>query len=172
MKIKKFIIVLVASLVTFKSFAEDQKTENLDLFMGKWIVNCSSNSSENGKNCSLERSLFIDNERKKKLVTISMQTKSSSKNIRFILVSPLGTLVQSGVKIGFDDKLISKSPYGFNVCQQFGCITSMMVKKETLERFKKSDNLNLEYIGAKGQKIEIKFSLGGFEKEFQKIANN
>ena len=58
------------------------------------------------------------------------------------------------------------------VCQKIGCITSMMVKKETLERFKKSDNLNLEYIGSKGQKIEIKFSLDGFQKEFQKIVNN
>ena len=48
----------------------------------------------------------------------------------------------------------------------------MMVKKETLERFKKSNNLNLEYIGAKGQKIEIKFSLDGFSKEFKKITNN
>ena len=101
-----------------------------------------------------------------------MQTKSSSESVRFVLVSPLGTLIQSGVKIGFDDKLISKNPYGFNLCQQFGCITSMMVKKETLERFKKSNNLNLEYIGAKGQKIEIKFSLDGFSKEFKKITNN
>tara|TARA_B100001057_G_C22511553_1_gene818109 strand:- start:252 stop:767 length:516 start_codon:yes stop_codon:yes gene_type:complete len=170
-KIKKFIIILAIYLAAHSSFAEDKHTENLDLFMGAWLTNCSSNSGENEKNCALERSLFIDKKRTKKLITISMQTKSST-DVRFILVSPLGTLVQSGVKIGFDDKLISKSPYGFNICQQFGCITSMMVKKETLERFKKSDNLNLEYIGAKGQKIEIKFSLSGFEKEFQKIANN
>ena len=32
---------------------------------------------------------------------------SDSENVRFVLVSPLGTLVQSGVKIGFDDKLIA-----------------------------------------------------------------
>ena len=172
MKIKKFIIILAINLASLSSFAEDQHTENLDLFMGTWLTNCSSNSSENEKNCALERSLFIDKERTKKLITISMITKSSSTGVRFILVSPLGTLVQSGVKIGFDDKLISNSPYGFNICQQIGCITSMMVKKETLERFKKSDNLNLEYIGAKGQKIEIKFSLDGFGKEFKKIANN
>mgnify|MGYP001335894081 CR=1 FL=1 len=172
MRLKIYFIALAFTLSSLSTLANESQKENLDLFMGKWIINCSSSSNENGKNCALERSLFIDKKRKKKLITISMQTKSSSTGVRFILVSPLGTLVQSGVKIGFDDKLISKNPYGFNVCQQFGCITSMMVKKETLERFKKSDNLNLEYIGAKGQKIEIKFSLGGFEKEFQKIANN
>ena len=172
MKIKKFLTVLAITFALLSLAVAEQKTENLDLFMGTWLINCSSNSNENKKNCALERSLFIDKERKKKLITISMQTKSSSESVRFVLVSPLGTLIQSGVKIGFDDKLISKNPYGFNLCQQFGCITSMMVKKETLERFKKSNNLNLEYIGAKGQKIEIKFSLDGFSKEFKKIINN
>ena len=76
-----------------------------------------------------------------------------------------------GVKIGFDDKLTSENAYAFNVCEKIGCITSMMVKKETLERFKKSNNLDLKYVGAKGQKIEIKFNLNGFEKEFKKIEN-
>ena len=172
MNIKKFIIVLIFTFLPLISLAEDLKTENLELFMGKWISNCSSNSNENEKNCTLERSLFIDNERKKKLITIAMKTKSSSENVRFVLVSPLGTLVQSGVKIGFDDKLISEKAYGFNVCQVIGCITTMMVKKETLEKFKKSSYLNLEYIGSKSQKIEIKFSLDGFQKEFQEITNN
>ena len=169
MKIKKIIIILIITYLPLISFAEDLTTENLELFMGKWISNCSTNSNENKKNCALERSLFIDNERKKKLITIAMRTNSSSENVRFVLVSPLGTLVQSGVKIGFDDKLISQKAYGFNVCQVIGCITSMMVKKETLEKFKKSNYLNLEYIGSGGQKIEIKFNLDGFEKEFKKI---
>ena len=170
MKINKIIILLFITLVSFNSFAENQKSENLDLFVGKWIINCSSNSEENKKNCALERSLFIDKERKNKLITISMLTKSSSKGVRFVLVSPLGTLIQSGVKIGFDGKLINDKPYGFNVCQQYGCITSMMVKKDTLERFKKSDYLDLNYVGSKGQKIEVRFSLDGFENEFKKIS--
>ena len=81
----------------------------------------------------------------------------------------------SGV-IGFESllpltlKLINDKPYGFNVCQQYGCITSMMVKKDTLERFKKSDYLDLNYVGSKGQKIEVRFSLDGFENEFKKIS--
>ena len=171
MKFKKYIIALIITFATINSFAEDPKTENLDLFMGKWNTYCSPDSNENKKNCALERSLFIDEERKKKLISIIIRTKTSSKDVGFTLVSPLGTLIKSGVKIGFDGKLISKNGYGFNICHIKGCVTSMMVKKETLERFKKSDNLNLEYIGAKGQKIEIKFSLVDFEKEFKKISN-
>ena len=171
MKIKKYLIVLAFTLSTFSSIAEDSKNENLNLLMGKWITNCSSKSDKNGKNCSLERSLYIDKEKKRKLTTMIIQTNTSSKTVRFILISPLGTLIQSGVKIGFDDKLTSKNAYAFNICEKIGCITSMMVKKETLERFKKSNNLDLEYVGAKGQKIQIKFNLNGFEKEFKKIEN-
>ena len=172
MKIKIYLIALTVTLASFSSLADESKTKNLDLFVGKWITNCSSNSDQNNKNCTLERSLFIDQEKKKKLITIIMHTNTSSEAVRFTLISPLGTLIQSGVKIGFDNKLIRKNGYAFNICEKIGCITSMMVKKETLERFKKSDNLNLEYIGSKGQKIGIKFSLGGFQKEFQKITNN
>lgn len=167
MKVLKFIIVFILIAVPQNLFAEDLKTNNSKLFMGKWIVNC---SPTNKKKCALERSVFIDQKMKKKLITIIMQTKSPSKDVRFVLISPLGTLITSGVKIGFDGKFISDKAYAFNICQQIGCITSMMVKKETLDKFKKASDLNLEYIGANGQKINVKFSLEGFTKEFKKIS--
>ena len=166
MKIIKLIIILVVILVPQNLFAEDLKTENLKLFMGKWFVNC---SPDNEKKCALERSVFIDKEMKKKLITIIMQTELPSKDLRFVLISPLGTLITSGVKIGFDGKFINDKAYSFNICRQIGCITSMMVKKETLELFKKANNLNLGYVGANGQKININFELNGFTKELQKI---
>ena len=45
---------------------------------------------------------------------------------RFELISPLGTSIPQGVKIGFDGKFVSEKPYGFNICRQNGCITSMI----------------------------------------------
>ena len=166
MKVIKFIIILVVILTPQNLLAEDFKTKNLKLFMGKWITNC---SSDNEKKCAIERSVFIDKEMKKKLITVIMQTESPSKDVRFILISPLGTLIPSGVKIGFDGKFINDKAYSFNICRQIGCITSMMVKNETLERFKKANDLNLEYVGANGQKININFELNGFTKELKKI---
>ena len=147
MKILRFIAVLTFFL-SFQNLLAEEK--NSKIYEGKWVINCSSDSKENEKKCALERSVFIDQEMKKKLITIIMQTNLTSKAVRFILISPLGTLIPSGVKIG--------------------CITSMMVKKETLDRFKKADELNLEYVGTNGQKININFSLDGFAKEFQKIS--
>ena len=167
MKILNFFILLIIILVPKDLMAEDPKIENLKLFMGEWIVNC---SSENEKECALERSVFIDSDMKKKLITVIMQKKSTSKDVRFVLISPLGTLIPSGVKIGFDGKFINDKAYAFNVCQQIGCITSMLVKEETLDRFKSADNLNLEYVGPNRQKININFDLNGFTKEFQKIS--
>ena len=166
MKIFKFIVLFVVFLSNQNLFANEKSSK---IYEGKWIINCSSKSKENEKECALERSIFIDQEMKKKLITIIMQTKLPSKNVRFVLISPLGTLIPSGVRIGFDGKFISEKRYGFNICQKIGCITSMMVKKETLDRFKKAKELNLEYVGANGQKINVNFSLDGFTKEFQKI---
>lgn len=166
MKIIKLIIILLVILIPQNLFADDLKAENLELFMGKWSTNC---ASDNENKCALERSVFIDKEMKKKLITVIMQTELPSKKVRFVLISPLGTLIPSGVKIGFDGKFISDKAYSFNICRLIGCITSMMVKDETLERFKKANDLNLEYVGANGQKININFDLKGFTKELEKI---
>ena len=168
MKLIKFLIIFNIVFISQNLFAEEIN-KNMKIFEGKWIVNC---ISENEKECALERSIFLDKQKKRKLITIIMKTKSSSKNIRFVLISPLGTLISSGVKIGFDGKFVSKKGYAFNICRKLGCITSMMVKEETLDKFKKADNLNLEYVGANGQKINISFSLDGFKKEFKKIIVN
>ena len=166
MKIFKFIVLLIIFFYYQNLFAEEKNSE---IYEGKWIINCSPKSKENEKECSLERSVFIDQELKKKLITIIIQKKLSSNDVRFVLISPLGTQITYGVKIGFDGKFINDKGYGFNICQKIGCITSMMFKKETLDRFKKAGKLNLEYVGANGQKINVNFSLDGFAKEFQKI---
>tara|TARA_Y100000816_G_C26026888_1_gene537409 strand:+ start:358 stop:864 length:507 start_codon:yes stop_codon:yes gene_type:complete len=168
MKIIKFLIIFITIFISQNLFAEEIN-KNMKIYEGKWIVNC---ISENEKECTLERSIFLDEQKKRKLITIIIQTKSTTKNTRFILISPLGTLISSGVKIGFDNKFISEKGYAFNICRKLGCITSMMVKKETLEKFKKAGSLNLEYVGANGQKINISFSLDGFKKEFKKIIIN
>ena len=168
MKLIKFLIIFNIVFISQNLFAEEIN-KNMKIYEGKWIVNC---ISENEKECALERSIFLDKQKKRKLITIIMKTKSSSKNIRFVLISPLGTLISSGVKIGFDGKFVSEKGYAFNICRKLGCITSMMVKEETLDKFKKADNLNLQYVGANGQTINISFSLDGFKKEFKKIIIN
>ena len=70
MKFYKSIIILIFIFVPLKLYSEEPKIQNLELFMGKWIINC---SSENEKKCALERSIFLEKEMKNKLVTIVMQ---------------------------------------------------------------------------------------------------
>ena len=166
MKILKFLIILITIFAAINVQAEDRTFKTYE---GEWISNC---SADDKKQCVLERSVFVDKEMKQKLVTIAMQTKSGSDDVRFVLISPLGTVIPQGVKIGFDGKFISEKPYGFNICRQNGCITSMMVKDETLSKFQKGNEMNLEYVAPNGQKININLGLNGFSKEFKKIASN
>jgi invasion protein IalB len=166
MKIIKFLIIFITFFAPINLLAEEN---NSKLYEGEWISNC---SADDKKQCVLERSVFLDKEMKQKLVTIAMQTRSGSDDVRFVLVSPLGTSIPQGVKIGFDGKFISEKPYGFNICRQNGCITSMMVKDETLSKFQKGNEMNLEYVAPNGQKININLGLNGFSKEFKKIASN
>ena len=173
MHLNRYLILFVILILTSsKSLANEEKNQDLQMFVGDWVTNCSSASTDSEKICTLERSMFVDQNFRNKLVTIVMQTRSSSKDIQFTLVSPLGTLIQQGVKIGFDEKLLNDNAYAFNVCQQLGCVTSFKIENDILNRFKKGNTLDLEYISPANQKIKIKFNLDGFTKAFEKIAQN
>jgi len=169
---KKILILLFAILLFQNLSISEEKNQDIKMFVGQWLTNCSSQSKDAEKICTLERIIFADQKQKSKLASVIFQTSSKKNITQFTLLSPLGTLIQAGVKIGFDEKLLNEKAYAFNLCQQVGCITSFPINNEVLTRFKKGKNLDLEYISPINQKIKIKFNLNGFTKAYEKIAQN
>lgn len=169
---KKFLFFITSFLLLNTLAHTKEENKDIQMFVGQWLTNCSSQSKDAEKICTLERSVFADQNQRSKLASVIFQTSSKRNNTQFTLLSPLGTLIQAGVKIGFDEKLLNEKAYAFNLCQQVGCITSFPVDKNVLDRFKKGKNLDLEYISPTNQKIKIKFNLDGFTKAFDKIAQN
>jgi len=170
--VKKFLFFITTFLLLNTLAHTKEENKDIQMFVGQWLTNCSSQSKDAEKICTLERSIFADQNQRSKLASVIFQTSSKRNNTQFTLLSPLGTLIQAGVKIGFDEKLLNEKAYAFNLCQQVGCITSFPVDKNVLDRFKKGKNLDLEYISPTNQKIKIKFNLDGFTKAFDKIAQN
>ena len=169
---KKFLFFITTFLLLNTLAHTKEENKDIQMFVGQWLTNCSSQSKDAEKICTLERSIFADQNQRSKLASVIFQTSSKRNSTQFTLLSPLGTLIQAGVKIGFDEKLLNEKAYAFNLCQQVGCITSFPVDKNVLDRFKKGKNLDLEYISPTNQKIQIKFNLDGFTKAFDKIAQN
>ena len=169
---KKFLFFITTFLLLNTLAHTKEENKDIQMFVGQWLTNCSSQSKDAEKICTLERSIFADQNQRSKLASVIFQTSSKRNSAQFTLLSPLGTLIQAGVKIGFDEKLLNEKAYAFNLCQQVGCITSFPVDKNVLDRFKKGKNLDLEYISPTNQKIKIKFNLDGFTKAFDKIAQN
>ena len=169
---KKFLFFITTFLLLNTLAHTKEENKDIQMFVGQWLTNCSSQSKDAEKICTLERSIFADQNQRSKLASVIFQTSSKRNSAQFTLLSPLGTLIQAGVKIGFDEKLLNEKAYAFNLCQQAGCITSFPVDKNVLDRFKKGKNLDLEYISPTNQKIKIKFNLDGFTKAFDKIAQN
>ncbi len=165
MNFKKYVLFIFLNIVILsQSFGEDTK-----IFVGEWVTNCSDSTNDNQKICVLQRTMYVDKDLKKKLVTMGIQTKSSSNEIRFNLISPLGSLIQAGVRINFDEIPLSKKAFAFHVCERNGCITSIKFEKKILEKFKKAKSLNLEYVSRDNQKISIKISLAGFSKAYKSL---
>ena len=169
---KKFLFFITTFLLLNTLAHTKEENKDIQMFVGQWLTNCSSQSKDAEKICTLERSIFADQNQRSKLASVIFQTSSKRNSAQFTLLSPLGTLIQAGVKIGFDEKLLNEKAYAFNLCQQVGCITSFPVDKNVLDRFKKGKNLDLEYISPTNQKIIIKFNLDGFTKAFDKISQN
>lgn len=170
MNFKKSILYIFFSIfILSQSFAEDTKNKDFKIFPGEWETNCSTSTTDDQKICLLQRSMFVDKDLKKKLVTIGIQTKSSTEDIRFNLVSPLGTLTQAGVKINFDQNPLSEKAFAFHICKKNGCITSIKFEQSILQKFKKAEILNLEYVTPDNQKISIKVSLAGFSKAYKSL---
>src|SRR6056300_1099245 len=171
--IKKIITLsLLTTFFTTQLVYSNEKNQDIKMFVGQWLTNCSSQSKDAEKICTLERSIFADQNQRSKLASVVFQTSSKRDKAQFTLLSPLGTFIQAGVKIGFDEKPLNEKAYAFNLCQQVGCITSFPIDQNVLDRFKKGKNLDLEYISPVNQKIKIKFNLDGFTKAFEKIAQN
>ena len=166
---KTILCIFFSIFILSQSSAEDTKNEDFKIFPGEWISNCSTSTNDNQKTCLLQRSMFVDKDLKNALVTMGIQTKSSSENIRFNLVSPLGTLTQAGVKINFDKSPLSEKAFAFHICKKNGCITSIKFEQSILQKFKKAEILNLEYVTPDNQKISIKVSLAGFSKAYKSL---
>ena len=168
---KNILIIFSFFLFNFSSYAKEIN-QDTKMFVGQWQTNCSSASKDAEKICTLGLSIFADQNQRSKLASLIFQTSPKTENTQFTLISPLGSLIQAGVKIGFDEKLLNEKAYAFNLCQPVGCITSFPIDKNIIGQFKKAKNLNLEYISPTNQKVKIKFNLDGFTKAFDKIAQN
>ena len=113
--------------------------------------------------------MFLDKKFEKRLVTMLLRTNENSKDALLTIISPLGTLIQSGVRISLDNEQLNEKAYGFIFCKKDGCFTSTIIKKEKIELFKKSKALKLEYTMDNQQTLNIGLDLKGFTKAFDKI---
>lgn len=105
---KKILILIFSILLFQKSSISEEKNQDIKMFVGQWLTNCSSQSKDAEKICTLERSIFADQKQRSKLASVIFQTSSKKNITQFTLLSPLGTLIQAGVKIGFDEKLLNE----------------------------------------------------------------
>lgn len=151
------------------AYSDDNNREKLKIFTGKWIDKCSINSENNIKYCLLERAMFLDEKFEKRLVTMLPKTDESSKDVLLTIISPLGTLIPKGVKISLDNEKLNEKAFGFNYCRKNGCFTSIIIKKEKIQLFKKSEALKLQYTLENQQTLNIDLSLKEFTKAFDKI---
>ena len=161
-----FLLLFFLPRVVFSQ--EDDEQKSYDTFVTQWLSECSVNA-QNEEICQLERALFLDEEMQQQLAGMIVRYNKSSKLSELILVSPLGTVVQEGVIIGFDSQINPDNRIPFIVCQPFGCVSQVPLDENLLNDIKRSTSLFLNYLTVNEGMMTIKFDLLGFTSAFNQL---
>lgn len=122
---------------------------------GDWFYECQTVAAKK-KICSITQSI-ISKKNKKPIVSVMLSRRGEKKELRLIVVTPLGIYIPSGVSAVIDKQ--DKMPLRLRACNRQGCITNTKVS----EKLKK----NL----LEGKEMIVSFSFGGGKKPlFAKIS--
>jgi invasion protein IalB len=146
-----FITVVTTIAIQQAAYAAPKAGEKF----GDWIYGCQTVAAKK-KICSLTQSI-ISKRNKKPIISVMLSRRGEKKELRLIVVTPLGIYIPSGVTAVIDKE--DKMPLRLRACNSQGCITNTKVTKSLKQKL------------ADGKEMIISFSFGGGKKPlFAKIS--
>ncbi|MFY0595779.1 MAG: invasion associated locus B family protein [Cognatishimia sp.] len=135
---------------------------------GDWTVNCQQ--LPEGERCQMQQLLLNSQETPAVEVNLFPVTGQSQVFAGGTIIAPLGTLLPAQLTISIDGALGKAYPFAF--CLPDGCVSRVGLTKEDVTGLKKGAEaeVTLAHMSAPGQPINIKMSLSGFTKAFERMS--
>ena len=122
-----------------------------------WSFACSAETG--GQECVIFQEL-LDPANNQPVARLTVIKLPSAAQPVLVATTPLGVLLQPGLKIFIDQQEIGSMP--LQVCIQPGCRSEVEMPAELLDRFKFGVSGKLQLVRPNGQQLQVPFSLKGF----------
>ena len=132
---------------------------------GDWQVRCSTVTNE----CFMYQLALDEGKNPVAEVSLLKLPQGGEAAAGVTVVSPLGTLLTTGVALQVDTNQAHQYP--FNWCSQVGCFARFGMTQETINTFKrgKSSKLSLVSVAAPNRPITLNLSLTGFTAAYDSL---
>lgn len=133
---------------------------------GDWQVRCTPQGNE----CFMYQLALDSNKNPVAEVSLLKLPAGSQATAGVTVVSPLGTLLTSGVGVQVDNNDVGRYP--FNWCSQVGCFARFGLNDQTIVTLKhgKSGRMTLVSIAAPDHPLALNLSLTGFTAAYDSLA--
>ncbi len=123
-----------------------------------WDVRCPE-SDQSQARCEMTQKV-TNPDNGKPIMRVVMGYPPQADSAAMIFVTPLGTRLAPGIKMDIDGGQSHQFP--FQICLKQGCRADYPIKSSLKNTMKHGSNANVEIIGPRGKKINLKISLQGF----------
>ena len=133
--------------------------------VGDWIVICAE-GQEGRKACAMSQTLSNAKTRQT-LAAMAISRDASGKSSATVTV-PTGVLVNAGLRAGVNQQSSFDVP--FQTCVAQGCVAQFEISSQLLKQISQADKFSVAARTVQQQPLTIEFSLRGFAKAHQILA--
>jgi invasion protein IalB len=143
-KANVYIVRLLLNALILLFFTTAQAADDKILLSGStWIEDCPNETDQTKKNCVLEQSIYVGQEKKVRVITINIEILKGGDETVLRLRVPLETLLQPEIIFEISENLRFKIPLIF--CDPTGCYGELKLGKEGLRSLMMTKNLIVTY---------------------------
>jgi len=161
-------ILMAAMMNMGQAQAVDGPTSLTETYKS-WIVRCATPSA--GKDqpsptriCEMAQEL---RQQKSGQLLLAMALQPDIHGASLTFIAPFGLLLSEGIKVAVDGNTVAQG--GFRTCLPRGCVSTINLAQEVLDRFSAGAEATITMRGVKGRKITLTLSLSGFTAAWNRL---
>lgn len=134
-----------------------------------WSVRCVREEDPNVENCAIFQLLATDPENPIAEVTVVALPEGGQAKAGITIVTPLGTLLTSGLRLSVDGG--NERQYPFSWCEERGCVARFGLTEEELIAFKRGNlaKVTIDAVATPRETIPLTMSLSGFTTAYEML---
>ena len=146
--------------------ADQAENKQADAPVSPWNIKCAEvmkpGTEEKIEYCQMFQRLNEQKTGKRFAEILIGYPKEAGGEARGVVILPLGVLLRPGVKMQIDSGKVYE--FDFRYCTDIGCVSVIDLSANIINEMKKGNKAAIQFMSAKGMKINLPITLKGFTK--------